>query len=52
MNTFEHIINLCSGGGPGSSTIEQHLSAMRMDARYTITHNLLTYAIRQTRVLT
>jgi hypothetical protein len=36
---YEYIINLMCANGPGSSTLNQHCSAMRMDSHYAFTAN-------------
>lgn len=43
---YENIINLMSGNGPGSSTLEQHCSAMRMDDRYANAYNAFIWAFQ------
>jgi hypothetical protein len=47
MRRFEHIIDLfwATMGRPSSATLEQHVSAMRMDADYAWTGNQLLYVI-------
>lgn len=45
MSDYERIINLMNPNGAGSSTLEQHCAAMRMDHLYAVTFNRLNYAI-------
>ena len=42
---YENIVNLMSGAGPGSSTLEQHCSAMRMDEHHAYVSNQIGYAL-------
>ena len=43
--SYEYIINLMCSNGAGSSTLEQHCSAMRMDRNWSFTTNQLSYAV-------
>lgn len=49
---YESIIGLSHGNGPGSATLEQHCSAMRMDRSYAWTFNQLNYALTDARKVT
>jgi hypothetical protein len=45
MKRFEESIGLMHGNGPGSASLQQHTSAVRMDRAYAWTYNQLIFAI-------
>jgi hypothetical protein len=49
MTKFESLIGLMHGNGPGSGTLAQHCSAMRMDGLFAWTSNQLLYALTDAR---